>query len=54
MRLGSLTEFDETSKLTMYFTRYFGPEVVTHITYQTNLYGTQKDINTTFTTNENE
>ncbi|KAK5909525.1 hypothetical protein CesoFtcFv8_003448 [Champsocephalus esox] len=37
-----------------YFTRYFGPEIVTHITYQTNLYATQKDINTTFTTNENE
>ncbi|KAK5925562.1 hypothetical protein CgunFtcFv8_018077 [Champsocephalus gunnari] len=37
-----------------YFTRYFGPAIVTHITYQTNLYATQKDINTTFTTNDNE
>ncbi|KAJ4945772.1 hypothetical protein JOQ06_023450 [Pogonophryne albipinna] len=32
-----------------YFTRYFGPEMVTHIPY-----ATQRGINTTFTTNENE
>ncbi|KAK1893691.1 PiggyBac transposable element-derived protein 2, partial [Dissostichus eleginoides] len=37
-----------------YFTRYFGPDIVTHIAYQTNLYATKKDINTTFTINENE
>ncbi|KAL1260041.1 hypothetical protein QQF64_007868 [Cirrhinus molitorella] len=37
-----------------YFSRYFSPQVIKHITYQTNLYATQKDINTTFTTTEEE
>ncbi|XP_072248003.1 piggyBac transposable element-derived protein 2-like [Leuresthes tenuis] len=37
-----------------YFTRYFDAQVIGHITYQTNLYAAQKDINTTFTTDENE
>ncbi|XP_036008037.1 piggyBac transposable element-derived protein 3 [Fundulus heteroclitus] len=37
-----------------YFTRYFDDQIIRHITYQTNLYAAQKDINTTFTTNENE
>ncbi|XP_029946701.1 piggyBac transposable element-derived protein 3-like [Salarias fasciatus] len=37
-----------------YFSRYFSPEVIKHITYQTNLYATQKDVNTTFTTTEDE
>lgn len=37
-----------------YFTRYFHAQVIRHITYQTNLYAAQKNINTTFTTNEDE
>ncbi|KAL1250768.1 hypothetical protein QQF64_018564 [Cirrhinus molitorella] len=37
-----------------YFSRYFSPQVIKHITYQTNLNATQKDINTTFTTTEEE
>ncbi|XP_067314487.1 piggyBac transposable element-derived protein 2-like [Pseudorasbora parva] len=37
-----------------YFSRYFSPLVIKHITYQTNLYATQKDVNTTFTTTEDE
>lgn len=37
-----------------YFSRYFSPEIIKHITYQTNLYATQKDVNTTFTTTEEE
>ncbi|KAI3366108.1 hypothetical protein L3Q82_009927 [Scortum barcoo] len=37
-----------------YFCRYFSPQVFAHIAYQTNLYATQKDINTTFTTTEEE
>lgn len=37
-----------------YFSRYFSPHVINHITYQTNLYATQKDVNTTFTTTEDE
>ncbi|XP_034018956.1 piggyBac transposable element-derived protein 3-like [Thalassophryne amazonica] len=37
-----------------YFRRYFDAQMISHITYQTNLYAAQKDINTTFTTNENE
>ncbi|GLD46317.1 piggyBac transposable element-derived protein 3-like protein [Lates japonicus] len=37
-----------------YFSRYFSPQVIKHITYQTTLYATQKDINTTFTTTEDE
>ncbi|GAA6232932.1 piggyBac transposable element-derived protein 2-like [Lates japonicus] len=37
-----------------YFIRYFDAQIISHITYQTNLYATQKDINTTFSTNENE
>lgn len=37
-----------------YFSRYFGPQVIEHITYQTNLYATQKDVNTTFTTTKDE
>ncbi|KAL1250766.1 hypothetical protein QQF64_018562 [Cirrhinus molitorella] len=34
--------------------KYFSPQVIKHITYQTNLNATQKDINTTFTTTEEE
>ncbi|XP_070814262.1 piggyBac transposable element-derived protein 3-like [Chaetodon trifascialis] len=30
-----------------YFSRYFSPQVIRHITYQTNLYATQKDVTTT-------
>ncbi|XP_034041964.1 piggyBac transposable element-derived protein 3-like [Thalassophryne amazonica] len=37
-----------------YFRRYFDAQMISHITYQTNLYAAQKDMNTTFTTNENE
>ncbi|XP_062372032.1 piggyBac transposable element-derived protein 3-like [Sardina pilchardus] len=37
-----------------YFRRYFSDEVISHITYQTNLYATQMDINTTFATTEDE
>lgn len=37
-----------------YFSRYFSPQVIKHITYQTNLYATQKNVNTTFTTTEDE
>ncbi|XP_051957445.1 piggyBac transposable element-derived protein 3-like [Xyrauchen texanus] len=37
-----------------YFSRYFSPQIIKHITYQTNLYATQKNINTTFTTTEDE
>ena len=37
-----------------YFNRFFSLELIKHITYQTNLYATQKDINTTFNTNEKE
>ncbi|RXN14547.1 piggyBac transposable element-derived 3-like protein [Labeo rohita] len=32
----------------------FSPQVIKHITYQTNLYATQKDVNTTFTTTEDK
>ncbi|XP_030018215.1 piggyBac transposable element-derived protein 3-like isoform X4 [Sphaeramia orbicularis] len=37
-----------------YFRRYFSPQVISHITYQTNLYASQRDVNTTFTTTEEE
>lgn len=37
-----------------YFSKYFSPHVINHITYQTNLYATQNDVNTTFVTTENE
>lgn len=37
-----------------YFNRYFDAQIISHIAYQTNLYAAQKDINTTFSTNENE
>ncbi|KAM3608637.1 uncharacterized protein V6R79_002069 [Siganus canaliculatus] len=37
-----------------YFTRYYSPELIRHIIHQTNLYTAQKDINTTFTTTEDE
>ncbi|XP_068424540.1 piggyBac transposable element-derived protein 1-like isoform X2 [Clinocottus analis] len=37
-----------------YFTRYFNDKIISHITHQTNLYAAQKDINTTFHTNEEE
>uniref|UniRef100_A0A673LD19 PiggyBac transposable element-derived protein domain-containing protein n=1 Tax=Sinocyclocheilus rhinocerous TaxID=307959 RepID=A0A673LD19_9TELE len=37
-----------------YFSKYFSPHVIKHITYQTNLYATQKDVNTTFTPTEDE
>ncbi len=30
-----------------YFSKYFSPRVIKHVTYQTNLYATQKDVNTT-------
>uniref|UniRef100_A0A3Q3SSJ6 PiggyBac transposable element-derived protein domain-containing protein n=1 Tax=Mastacembelus armatus TaxID=205130 RepID=A0A3Q3SSJ6_9TELE len=38
----------------LYFRRYFDLQIIKHITYQTNLYVTQKDMNTTFTTTEDE
>ncbi|KAJ8372398.1 hypothetical protein AAFF_G00289730 [Aldrovandia affinis] len=37
-----------------YFSRYFSPQVIEHIMYQTNLYATQMDVNTTFNTTEDE
>lgn len=37
-----------------YFSWYFSPHVMEYITYQTNLYASQKDINTTFTTGVDE
>ncbi|KAG0730052.1 PiggyBac transposable element-derived protein 2 [Chionoecetes opilio] len=37
-----------------YFSRYFSSEYIKHIVYQTNLYATQKDVNTSFTTKEDE
>lgn len=37
-----------------YFSRFFSPELIKHIVYQTNLYGTQKDVATTFSTDESE
>ncbi|XP_058635875.1 piggyBac transposable element-derived protein 3-like [Onychostoma macrolepis] len=37
-----------------YFSKYFSPRVIKHIAYQSNLYATQKDVNTTFTTTEDE
>lgn len=37
-----------------YFFRFFGPDLVKHIIYQTNLYATQKDISTSFTTDDSE
>lgn len=37
-----------------YFSRYFSPDLVSHITYQTNLYASQMNINTTFATTEDE
>lgn len=37
-----------------YFIRYFDAQIISHIAYQTNLYAAQKDIKTTFSTNENE
>ncbi|KAK3883397.1 hypothetical protein Pcinc_012298 [Petrolisthes cinctipes] len=33
-----------------YFKRYFSPQLISNITYQANLYVTQKDVNTSFTT----
>ncbi|KAG7268285.1 hypothetical protein CRUP_036733 [Coryphaenoides rupestris] len=37
-----------------YFRRYFSAQLIEHMTYQTNLYATQKDVNTTFITNEDK
>lgn len=37
-----------------YFKRYFSPQLIREITYQTNLYATQKDVNTSFTTCDDE
>lgn len=37
-----------------YFCKFFTPQLIKHITYQTNLYATQKDIATTFTTTDDE
>ncbi|XP_030260438.1 piggyBac transposable element-derived protein 3-like isoform X1 [Sparus aurata] len=37
-----------------YFSRYFSPELIELITCQTNLYASQKDIDTTFTTSLDE
>lgn len=37
-----------------YFISYFDTQIISHITYQTNLYAAQKDINTTLSTNANE
>ncbi len=37
-----------------YFSKYFSPRVNKHIAYQTNLYATQKYVNNTFTTTEDE
>ncbi len=37
-----------------YFSRFISPELIKHIAYQTNLYATQTDVATTFSTDENE
>ena len=37
-----------------YFYKFFSPQLIKHITYQTNLYATQKDIATSFTTTDEE
>lgn len=37
-----------------YFFTFFTIQMVEHITYQTNLYATQKDVNTNFSTNKDE
>ncbi|KAK3885607.1 hypothetical protein Pcinc_010198 [Petrolisthes cinctipes] len=37
-----------------YFNRFFTLQLIKHITYQTNLYATQKDVGTTFSTTEHE
>lgn len=34
--------------------QYFSPEIIKHITYKTNLPATQNDVNTAFTTTEDE
>ena len=38
----------------IFFFLFFGNNVISHIAYQTKLYATQKDVNTTFSTNERE
>lgn len=45
---------DFIESLFQYFSRYFSLQRIQHIVYQTNLYASQKDINTTFTTNVDE
>ena len=40
--------------LTITSLRFFTLDLIKHITYQTNLYVTQRDIATTFKTDENE
>ena len=37
-----------------YFTKFFTPDLIQHITYHTNLYAAQKDISTSFTTDTTE
>ncbi|XP_043232535.1 piggyBac transposable element-derived protein 3-like [Amphibalanus amphitrite] len=37
-----------------YFFTFFSEQMVRHIAYQTNLYATQKDVNTTFSTTDDE
>ncbi|KAJ8372586.1 hypothetical protein AAFF_G00281300 [Aldrovandia affinis] len=48
------SDMGPSAKRKCYFSRYFSPQVIEHITYQTNLYATQMDVNTTFTTTEDE
>ena len=37
-----------------YFYKFFSPQLIKHITYQTNLYAVQRDVSTTFSTTEEE
>ncbi|KAA0196450.1 hypothetical protein HAZT_HAZT000793 [Hyalella azteca] len=37
-----------------YFEKFFNLQLIQHITYQTNLYATQKDVSTTFATTDEE
>ena len=54
-----LPEYEHTAPLYVespqeYFYRFFSPQLIKHITYQTNLYATQKDVATTFSTTDDE
>ena len=53
------TEYQHTAPLYLespleYFNRFFSPQLIKHITYQTNLYAAQKDVATTFSTTDDE